>query len=651
MRVRFPFSGPSLSAVRACLHRSFHIEVAPEDLPDFKRQSLKAIRPFVRTASIGVALYYAIVFIGNLFWESGSDLWILGGLSLGAALCSAFILRPYIRKTQTTSGLQVAALGLTLLMYVNALGNQIIHYEAPSLVYFVLILFVYAVMSPRLQGFIPCVILFMGTMFALASWHSANLLQQFLWIGLAGTLVSLSLAVIMRLNLLRTVHARLIAEKMAQRDALTGLPNRRHFFDELNRRIRKGQPFDLAVIDLDGFKPVNDVYGHATGDALLVQVGQRLQALCAEKGLVARLGGDEFALILTSHRSDAALHAFGTRLCEQLRETYSLSDGVQARIAASVGFLHADPAKGYTASQYLERADYALYYAKQNLRGAPVIFTARHEAEMRDFSLIDQTLRTSDLAAELYVVFQPQYDLVRQKTIGFEALARWNSPKLGEVAPDIFIRAAERSGLISDITRLLLDKAFTAAREWPEDISLSFNLSTRDLRSNRSITRICRTVRQSGFAPRRIEFEITETAMLTDFEPALEAVSRLKALGVRIALDDFGSGYSSLGYIHQLPVDKIKIDRTFVTQLLKHDSARKIVRAILSLCSTLGLSHVVEGVETEAECALLRKTGTRFIQGYLIARPMPADQVLRFLNHEAMRLPEITDWTDRIRQA
>ncbi|MFT4089874.1 MAG: EAL domain-containing protein [Asticcacaulis sp.] len=639
-----------LTSVYARLQTVFRIEVAPEDRAEFNRQSVAAIRPFVGTSALGIALYYAIVSAVNLYLEKGLAFWVLSGLSLFATGLS-LLLYPYIRRAKNADSLQLAALILTMLMYTNALGNQIIYYESPSLVYFVLILIVYAAMSPNLRGFIPCTILCMGTLFVLASKGGTNLLQQFLWVGLAGGMASLSLAIVMRRNLLRTVHARLIAEKMAQHDSLTGLPNRRYFFDELNRRIRKNKSFDLAVIDLDGFKPVNDVYGHAAGDMLLVEVGQRLRKMCDERGLVARLGGDEFVAILDTQSTGESLLGFGNRLCEELRETYRLVDGIQARISASVGFLPASPEKGYTASQLLERADYALYYAKQNLRGAPVIFTSRHEAEMRDLSLIDQTLRTSDLEAELYVVFQPQFDLVRQKTIGFEALARWRSDKLGEVAPDQFIRAAERSGLISDITQILLEKAFVAAREWPEDTSISFNLSTRDLRSNSSITRICRSVSQSGITPRRIEFEITETAMLTDFEPALAAVNRLKALGVRIALDDFGSGYSSLGYIHQLPVDKIKIDRTFVTQLLQHDSACKIVRAILSLCDTLGLNHIVEGVETEAECELLRKNGARFIQGYLISRPMAADNVARYLRTEGIIMPDIADWTDRIWQA
>jgi predicted signal transduction protein with EAL and GGDEF domain len=317
-----------------------------------------------------------------------------------------------------------------------------------------------------------------------------------------------------------------------------------------------------------------------------------------------------------------------------LREIYLLGT-VAASISASVGFVR--HTGGLTASQLLERADYALYFAKQNLRGAPVIFSGRHEAEMRDFHQVDQTLRVSDLDRELAIVFQPQVDITENRTVGFEALARWNSEKLGVVRPDIFIKAAERSGLITDITLRLLNKTLTQIVDWPEDIRVSFNLSARDLRSAISLNNICAAVRNSGIDPTRIEFEITETAMLTDFAQACDSLMVLKRLGCRIAVDDFGSGYSSFSYIHQLPVDKIKIDRSFVTQLVKHGSAVKIIKTIVDLCRNLHLDCVIEGVETQAEMVKLAPVKARYIQGYLFARPMPADAVIAYLDDEDSR--------------
>jgi len=241
----------------------------------------------------------------------------------------------------------------------------------------------------------------------------------------------------------------------------------------------------------------------------------------------------------------------------------------------------------------------------------------------------------ANLLDELSVVFQPQVDLTTGRTSGFEALARWNSPCLGNVRPDMFIPAAERSGLISDITVSLLAKALRVAVQWPQPLHISFNLSVRDLHSPQVIAKICQIVCASGIAPERIEFEITETAMLQDFDQALEGLSALKALGVRLALDDFGSGYSSFSYIHRLPVDKIKIDRSFVAQLLKNVQARKIIKTIVELCDNLNSDHVIEGVKTEEELCLLREVNIRCVQGYLFARPMPADEVADYIAGDA----------------
>ncbi|MDC7684929.1 EAL domain-containing protein [Asticcacaulis sp. BYS171W] len=613
------------------------------DPHELRRENVIAIRPIVRGLCAVVGSYYIIVTISHMFYETGLALPVLTGLSGLTALVCFGLLFFYTRRTESLTRLEITGLCINLLMYSNVVTYQTLHFEPAKLIYFVLLTLVYATSGASLRVVLPSSFLAIVTMYILAHNAGFPVLKQHIWVGIAGIFTAFGMAGIMRATIFRAVHARVVAEQhrreaqvLAHFDALTGLPNRRSFFVELDKAIEdhgKGGSFDLALIDLDGFKPINDIYGHSVGDALLIEVGNRLRACVGKDGTVARLGGDEFALILKGARSDEALRTFGTLVCDALRETYLLGGGVAANISGSVGFVHSD-ADGMTGSQLLERADYALYYAKQNLRGAPVVFSARHETEMRDFGVVDQTLRSSNLERELYIVYQPQVDLTTQSTVSFEALARWESEKLGTVRPDVFIRAAERSGLISDVTLILLRKSLVAVKTWPQNLRVSFNLSARDLRSSRAIGRICETVKASGIDPARIEFEITETAMLTDFDQAVEALARLKAMGCRIALDDFGSGYSSFSYIHRLPADKIKIDRSFVTQLLKHDSAQKIIKTIIDLCGNLSLDHVIEGVETEAELKRLREVGARYIQGYYFARPMRAEDIAGYLNRE-----------------
>ncbi len=607
------------------------------------RDQALAWRSILRVYFLITGLYFAVASGLRFITEDGTALMILAPLTIvtAAAALSAWRLT---RNTESLKRLELACIIVNALMLANPVTFQILHFQQVRIVFLLYLAIMFAMSGVSRRVLWPSVA---GCAFAMVSIEAHNApetLRSYVVMAIGASGAALAISLVIRRILFQAVSARAMAERMqaeiqtlADCDALTGLPNRRSFFRELDVALLAtdhGQPFDLALIDLDGFKPINDIYGHSVGDDLLIAVAGRLRQAVAGKGIAARMGGDEFALVLSGVTD---LEAFGTELCDVLRETYLLSGGVAANISASVGFVRAHD-RSLAPSQLLERADYALYFAKQNLRGAPVVFSERHEAEMRDFSVVDQTLRTSDLDTELSIVFQPQYDVVESRTIGFEALARWQSARLGAVRPDVFIKAAERSGLITRITLLLLEKALATVKTWPEDTRVSFNLSARDLRSAISIANICAAVRNSGIDPHRIEFEITETAMLTDFEQACEALLRLKAMGCRIAVDDFGSGYSSFSYIHRLPVDKIKIDRSFVIQLVKHASALKIIKTIIDLCRNLNLDCVIEGVETQAEMAKLAQVKARYIQGYLFARPMPADDVSAYLEAEAKRL-------------
>jgi diguanylate cyclase (GGDEF)-like protein len=424
--------------------------------------------------------------------------------------------------------------------------------------------------------------------------------------------------------------------RLANLDSLTELPNRRRFFADLHALIHQAQDsaarFAVGLIDLDGFKPVNDLYGHSTGDRVLKEAGRRLRQRCGASVTVARLGGDEFGLIVDGDLTDAEIRALGRSLCEALAAPYVMPD-VTAQISGSVG-IATFPEAGRSSEHLFERADYALYYAKQNLRGSTVIFSSEHETELREFGLIEQGLRHADLERELSLVFQPIFALDSMRTVSFEALARWNSPTLGPVAPSAFIKAAERSDLISRLTEVLLRKALQAAGNWPEDVRISFNLSVRDIASPDAILRLIAVIERSGIAPDRIDLEVTETAVMRDFEQASEALRCLKQLGVHISLDDFGTGFSSLSCVHRLPLDKIKIDRSFIAEIDTRQTCRDIVRTVVDLCRNLKLACVVEGAETEAQLRILADLGCNCIQGYYFGLPMPAADVPGHLARE-----------------
>ena len=434
--------------------------------------------------------------------------------------------------------------------------------------------------------------------------------------------------------------------RLANTDSLTDLPNRRQFFSTLqvllNRSTGDKRRFVVGVVDLDGFKSVNDLYGHTAGDRVLIEASRRMRGIRDDTISFSRLGGDEFGVIVDGDLDDAEIQALGNRICKVLEVSFVLPDGV-VEISGSVGFA-AFPQAGSTAESLFERADYSLYYAKQHQRGRPVIFSIEHETEIRKMANMERCLRHADIESEISLYFQPIVDVERGKIVAFEALARWDSPTLGRVAPDVFIRVAERSDLINKLTRMLLRKALAEATAWPDDICISFNLSMRDLGSREAIVNIVAIIESSRIAARRIDLEVTETALIQDFDQASASLQTLKALGVGVSLDDFGTGYSSLSYIRRFPIDTIKIDRSFVKDVETEPSCRAIVKSVIDLCRNLKLTCIVEGMETADQVNVLRALGCKTMQGYLFGKPMPANEVLRFLDaaNWALRL-EATD--------
>jgi diguanylate cyclase (GGDEF)-like protein len=420
--------------------------------------------------------------------------------------------------------------------------------------------------------------------------------------------------------------------RLANTDSLTGLANRREFFDALRRATAAEgtrRPLAIGVIDLDGFKPINDLYGHAVGDLVLRECAARVSQFGNDHTTIARLGGDEFGVVLRGDYSETQILEIGAEICGALRAPLRVAD-IRAGVSASIGFARY-PHDGEESRQLYERADYALYFAKQHHRGDSVLFSPEHESKMLMTARIEQSLRRADFGKEITVAFQPLYAAADRSIVGFEALARWDSPELGQVAPDCFIPVAERGEIIHALTRTVIRKALAAAREWPDHLSLSFNLSIRDLLSRAALTQLVAIIHNSGFDPARIDIEVTETALISDFARAEEALVMLKRLGVKISLDDFGTGYSSLAYVHRLPLDRIKIDRSFVRELQGDGAARDIVRSMIALCSNLRLDCVIEGVETQEQFELLRSYGVNVVQGFLFSRPIAAADVAAFI--------------------
>lgn len=426
----------------------------------------------------------------------------------------------------------------------------------------------------------------------------------------------------------KRIEAQVLSEEnalLAQTDALTGLPNRRFFFAQLEAMLAEAdRPFAVGLLDLDGFKPVNDTYGHAQGDRLLQAISLRLNGGGSDAIVVTRLGGDEFGVLLKLS-PDAALET-GQALCDLVKEPVVLADATVA-VGCSMG-LACFPEAGASAHELFDRSDFALYHAKAQRRGGCVVFSAELEELVRSEQVVDRAFQAADLEHELSVVFQPIFELSTLTLVGVEALARWHSPLVGAVSPEQLIAAAERTGLSRPTTLRLFEKALAGAAMLPSDIRVTFNLSAIDLADEKTVTALLRHVADIQFDPRRIVFELTENSLITDMDTARRSLDRLKASGAKLALDDFGTGFSSLSSLHELPFDIVKIDRSFAARL-NDPIGQRVVLAIRRLAETLSLQCVLEGIETETQLKEAAVAGFDYAQGYYLAVPSSIKDVIR----------------------
>jgi diguanylate cyclase (GGDEF)-like protein len=419
---------------------------------------------------------------------------------------------------------------------------------------------------------------------------------------------------------------------LARHDVLTGLPNRSVLQEYIERALpeaARGAHFAVLFLDLDRFKAVNDTLGHSAGDALLKQVAERLRATVRQTDTIARFGGDEFVVLQPLLELPDGAMRLAQRIIEVVGEPYLLN-GAQASIGVSVGIAMA-PADGATSDALLKNADMALYLAKSEGRGTFRFFEPEMDARLVRRHDIERDLRIALAEGGLALHYQPIVNLHSGAVRAFEALIRWNHPTLGQLSPKEFIGIAEECGLIVSLGAWVLRQACRQAALWPESIGVSVNLSPLQFREAGLVDIITDVLDSCGLAASRLELEITETVLLASSDANLATLHQLRSLGVSIAMDDFGVGYSSLSYLHSFPFDRIKIDGSFVAKMMARREALYIVRAIIGLCQDLGIRTTAEGVETREQLRVLRDEMATDVQGHYFSKAMPAEAIPAFL--------------------
>ena len=412
---------------------------------------------------------------------------------------------------------------------------------------------------------------------------------------------------------------------MARHDALTGLPNRTLFRERTEQglsELRAGGGLAVLQLDLDDFKGVNDVLGHPVGDALLLAVARRLLDCTRDSDTVVRLGGDEFAVVQTGAVQPTDATALAERLMVTLAEPFQVANHAIV-IGASIGIaVTADPHAG--ADELLKNADLALHRAKAEGRGTYRFFHEEMNARMQQRRLLETDLRRAAEENQFEVHYQPLMSIPSGEVCGFEALVRWRHPERGMVSPAEFIPVAEELGLIGRIGAWVLNQACIDALPWPASVKVAVNLSPVQFRDPALAAEVAGALARSGLPAQRLDVEITESVLLHDREAVLAILHQIKSLGVRVSIDDFGTGFSSLSYLQHFPFDKIKIDQSFIRNLAGAENCIAIVRAVIALGRSLGIAVIAEGVETELQLELLRQEGCGEAQGYLFSQPKPA---------------------------
>jgi diguanylate cyclase (GGDEF)-like protein/PAS domain S-box-containing protein len=428
---------------------------------------------------------------------------------------------------------------------------------------------------------------------------------------------------------------------LALHDPLTGLANRAKFFDRLQHALagarRNGGKVAVLAIDLDHFKAVNDTHGHLLGDRLLEAVAGRIMSGLRESDTAARIGGDEFVVALPDLAPEEDAEQVAARLLAMINQPFPI-DGKTLRISASVGISHY-PEDASDASGLVRAADTAMYRAKRSGRGATRLFTYDLSLAAERWHTLSQEIEGACERGEFTLHYQPQVAIENEAIIGVEALLRWEHPVLGLIGPEHFVPLLEERGMMVEVGRWAIEQACRQNMAWQqagfEPVRIAVNLSAQQFHREDLVDTVAQALAASGLAPQWLELELTESLTLDDADVTLEIMRRLKALGVALSLDDFGTGWSSLAYLRRFPLDRIKIDRTFIRDLAHHESTAAIVHAIVDLARQLGLDCIAEGVETEEQQKLLLRDLCPGMQGYLFSRPVPSDQMEAILRRES----------------
>lgn len=417
---------------------------------------------------------------------------------------------------------------------------------------------------------------------------------------------------------------------LAHHDDLTSLPNRFAFRSQIAKSLRRqgndSATVALLFLDLDHFKDVNDTLGHPVGDLLLLSVAERLATCVRDTGCVARLGGDEFAVLSLGHEQPQQAQALAARIIEVLSEPYFIQERTIS-ISASIGIAVAE-GPGFDADLLLKQADLALYQAKGQGRGVCCVFTAAMDEDLRARLALEMDLRKAIEEQQFELSYQPIFDLKSSKLCGFEALLRWHHPERGLVGPAEFVPLAEETRLIVELGEWVIRQACMDAVRLPGDLRIAVNLSPVQLIFGDAVATVRDILAETGLDPARLELEITETALLANDNRNLGTLRSLKELGVRIVLDDFGTGYSSLSHLRLFPLDKVKIDRSFVRDMTAHSDSAAIVTAVAALAAELGMTTTAEGIETQDQLDAVDRAGCTEAQGYLLGKPQPILQAV-----------------------